>query len=64
MTQSSKQPQLAANAPKHIFGQLERQKRISCREMWQRFLRKIVVTAKNTLKRSFEGNQIKIKVTR
>ena len=27
-------------------------------------LRKIVVTAKNRLKRSFEGNQIKIKVTR
>ena len=36
VTQSSNQPQLAANAPKHIFDRLERQKRISCREMWQR----------------------------
>ena len=36
VTQSSNQPSLATNALKHVFDKLEHQKRISCREMWQR----------------------------
>ena len=36
VTQSSNQPQIAENTPKHVFDKLEREKRISCRETWQR----------------------------
>ena len=62
VTQSSNQPQIAENTPKHVFDKLEREKRISCRETWQRLFWerwRQCNLAKNRLKHCFKGKQIK-----